>query len=263
MLSIFRQTNALLLVTLVAVLAVAGCNSNGTGVSPTRDYGLAGVVIEDANGDSAVVAVNLTVDGETFVHGTVKFSGETLPFDTVFDGLDSVYASRSLKGEFAGLSSALVERDGNRLIDSMTVVAVDSFAISSRTPAQDTLTPPWTVSLEWSGSANAETYVLASVKAAEAYTGTGYCEYVLNLANAGTFPPDAFLLPGAGEPDTGLYYLYVYAINGSPDSVLSHELLPVPLPSQEDPNVSDRNITGRFGTVMVALRDSIRVAVIQ
>ncbi len=262
MLSIFRQTNALLLVTLVALLAVAGCNSNGTGVQPTRDYGLAGVLIEDANRDSSMVAVGLTADGELFSDATVRFSGDVLPFDTAFDGLDSVYASRSLTGVYAGVSSALVEFDGNRLIDSTIFVVVDTFSITNRVPSIDTLTPPWTVSLDWSGSANAETYVMATVKATDAYSGTGYSAYALNQSTAGTIPPDPFLLPGAGDPDTGLYYLYVYALNGSPDSVLSHSFLPVPLPGQEGDNISDRDVTGRFGTVMVVHRDSIRVAVI-
>jgi hypothetical protein len=84
--------------------------------------------------------------------------------------------------------------------------------------------------------------------------------YPGTLATAGSIPPEAFGLSSGGvTPDTGWYYLYVYAYTGVPDSVTTARLLPVPLPSQLADNLTASGFTGHIGTVRVVKRDSVHV----
>ena len=98
---------------------------------------------------------------------------------------------------------------------------------------------------------------MATVKADSAYTGDGYS--LVAVGSNRTIPPEAFLRPGSSEPDTGLYYLYVYAVTGTPDSAAASALLPVPFPLDADDNIVTPNIAGTFGTVVVTMKDTIRV----
>jgi hypothetical protein len=101
---------------------------------------------------------------------------------------------------------------------------------------------------------------MAVVKCDSLYTQSGHSEYVIPMDTTGTFPNEIFTLPN-DEPDTGLYYLYVYSYVGRPDSALSANILPVPLPGQLADTVLTKDLEGRFGTIVVAAFDSIKVVV--
>ena len=120
------------------------------------------------------------------------------------------------------------------------------------------LRPGNTVTYTWSGSANAQNYVMAAVLADSVYRGYGYSEYLPNVGTSGTLPVEAFSVSPSPNMDTGLYYIYVYAVNGVPDSALTAKLLPVPLPLQFPNNISTPDLIGRIGAVQVTLLDTVR-----
>lgn len=250
----------------IAVLSAAtlvGCNS-APDENVLSDYRVDGAVIQGLDSDTTLVVVALDRDDRTRAGASVKYGGISLGFNQLASPLDSTYSLAVASGTFfAGTDVELVVRDGSTSVDSNAYDVADTFSIISRTPAIDTLTPPWSVSLDWGGASNANAYVVAAVKASEAFTGEGYSAYLFNQTTAGTVPPDAFLLPVSSEPDTGKYYFYIYAISGAPDSVLTADLLPVPLPQQLDDNITTRRARGRFGSIMVSLRDSMYVYVIR
>jgi hypothetical protein len=154
--------------------------------------------------------------------------------------------------------------DPNLFDETLTVALPADFQITEVVPANHQIEGNGSASVSWTGSARADGYVVAAVKADRAYSGLGYSNYSLTGVTAATIPPDAFLPPdGGGAPDTGLYNLYVYALTGTPDSSLSHLLLPTPLPSQLTDGDLAETVRGTWGTVVLAAKDTVRVVAIQ
>jgi hypothetical protein len=255
--------NVLAVLTAIVLLGLPGCNTSPS-KSDSSDYTVFGVLVQDMNRDSTKVLAEVRRGKDILPGATVRFGTLSLLFNSAAASTDSIYSLYVKPATlYSGHQNRLVLRNGSTTVDSLTYNVTDTFSLLSRVPNRDTLQPPWTLSLDWDGSANANTYVMAAVKASRAYTGVGYSCYALDQVTAGTIPADAFLLPGAGDLDTGKYYLYVYALSDSPDSALAHSELPVPLPSQLGNNISETNLSGRFGTIMIVRRDSIWVATVK
>jgi hypothetical protein len=143
--------------------------------------------------------------------------------------------------------------------NTFLVTIPDTFSILTVDPPNRIVTGLQSVSASWSGSANAGGYVLAAVRRPYAYTGTGYSQFVTSGNPAGTLPPDAFSLSPGPSPDTGWYYIYVYAYIGGPDSLFARSILPVPMPSNLADNVNDDPWFGQLAALVVAYRDSVHV----
>ncbi|MCH9031781.1 MAG: hypothetical protein IIB00_05925, partial [candidate division Zixibacteria bacterium] len=80
-------------------------------------------------------------------------------------------------------------------------------------------------------------YIIAMVKADEAYTNTGFAEIV--VGNSATILPDEFFFPGTNVLDTGVYYIYVYAFNGAPFIDSINDDLPTQISSLDSLVLSD------------------------
>lgn len=242
-----------------------GC-SGGT-VKPTSadEYSVEMVLIQDINTDSALAIARWERNGSALAGQTVTFGGLSLIFnDAALFPVDSVYSLRldSLT-QFAASGQTLTLVDGSRFSGSFVMAVTDTFSITDNfSPQNRLLNGLGQVSFEWTGSANADAYVMAAVKADEAYTEQGFSLWLVSTVSAGTIPPEAFALPfGDNDPDTGLYNVYAYVISGEPDSALSSRFLPVPLPSSLSDNVDRPKITGNTGTITVTLLDTVRVAI--
>jgi len=255
------RKSILLVPAFLLVLAVlSGCNSAGVNTQVTSSYRAEGGLVLDQNLDSSYVSIGFERNDSLLVSAAVWFENDSLEFNNpqvcicnAFSfGSDSVL-------RFAAASPTIIVRDEDRFVDTLSFVVVDTFSITNVVPTNHLVQGNDQVSLEWGGSANAEAYVLAAVKSSEAYSGEGFSLYSPLAATAGTIPPDAFLIEGTTQVDTGLYNIYVYALSGSPDSALTAYKLPVPLPHQLSDNISERFLDGRFGTVLVTLKDTVRV----
>lgn len=249
---------------LIGILIAIGCSGSGVGPEPIPDYRTDGALVIDPNLDasdtSVQAAVFLDEDQNVSKTGIISWAQRQLTLVSSFAGLDSVHSlvSDSTYEYPNTIQPYLIIDQSVQLVNTAFPVA-DTFSIVSVVPANHQITGNGQVSLVWTGSRQAEAFVMATVKADEAYTGEGYSLYA--AGGNQTIPPQAFLKPGTIEPDTGLYNVYVYATTGSPDSVAASALLPAPLPSPVgDPdNIAAKNIAGSFGTVVVTLLDTIRV----
>jgi len=224
--------------------------------SPTFSYRFEGALVKDLNTDSARIVVTLTRDDSTLSNAEIRFDGDSLAYSA-----DSTYYRATLPADAYPAGSYDIKiRDSSFFHDTLTTEVADSFAIGTVLPARGEKIPSESVTLTWSPSLGTNGYIMAVVKCDSLYTQSGYSEYVIPMDTTGTFPNEIFTLPN-DEPDTGLYYLYVYSYVGRPDSALSANILPVPLPGQLADNISVKDLDGRFGTIVVAVFDSIKVVV--
>lgn len=223
---------------------------------PTFSYRFEGALVKDLNTDFTHIVATLTRDDSTLPGAEIRFGGDSLAYSA-----DSTYYRAVLPaGDYPAGSYDIEIRDSSFFHDTLTTGVADSFAIGTVLPARGEKIPSESVTLTWSPSLGTNGYIMAVVKCDSLYTQSGYSEYVIPMDTTGTFPNEIFTLPN-DEPDTGLYYLYVYSYVGRPDSALSANILPVPLPGQLADTVLTKDMEGRFGTIVVAVFDSIKVVV--
>lgn len=241
-----------------------GCNSNPNADDLTGDFRIDAVLVVDLQRDTVMIAVDLRRDGARVTTAAMSIGGQTLTYDDPLFPADSVYSLRDNSAStYLGQSLSVIVSDSGRSIDTVAFAVPDTFYIpidGITLPANHLLQGGGNVTLGWTGSVGSNGYILAAVLSDTAYTGWGYS--LINDPNAGTggtIPGAAFILSDGVTTDTGLYDIYVYAINNSPDSVLSDLLLPVPLPDVLADNIAQPRLTGRFGSVVVTVRDTVRV----
>lgn len=265
-----------------------GCNGTGAGpgVGDQADYRLEGAVIQDRNTGRSIVVARLYRADTLRPAATVVFDTASLAFDDNTVRIDTMIASDSVGDTvryittvgpaddssfarwftsstlYAGDGIVLNLQNGSGFDQDFATTLVDTFSIATDgiVPQNRIVRANDVVTVDWGGSANATAYVLAAVRADTAYQGAGYSLYPAGLTTDGTIPPDAFLVDGTSNLDTGLYRIYVYSIFGAPDSALTADLLPVPLPSQLSDNIDTRELDGRFGTIMITPLDTVRVS---
>jgi len=248
----------------MSVLLITGisCNTTPTG-SGVASYRAEAVVIIDPNLSMAKkpvkVLVRFELDSAIYNGGDITFGGKTLVFNDPSLNFDSLYSFTSDSiYVYANTAQTFALKDGTKLKNSFTASIPDSFTIG-------TITDPliqnnFPINIDWNGSARAEAYVLATVKASKAYTGAGWSQFNDTQVPGGSIPPaEAFATPDSLSRDTGLYNIYVYAISGSPTPEIANRFLPVPLPGQYSDNIAQTDLTGRVSGIHVTLYDTVRV----
>ena len=248
----------LLMAAVVGLLSFA-CNSTSTGNIGGAAVTVAATVISDANHDSTKVVADLRRQGAKLTTAVVRFSADTLKFRKAGFPIDSVYSLLKSNDLYYGVGKYKLNISETNYSDSATIRLSDSATITNVVPTNRIAQGLRTVTVEWTGADSTDGYVLATTRKDSIYHGYGYSMYSTSLTTAGTIPPDAFSLSPGDQADTGWYYLYVYAYTGTPDSVLTRKLLPVPLPSQLGDNISGATLSGRIGTVVVIRHDSVHV----
>jgi hypothetical protein len=257
---IFRLGQGLLGMIGVASLLFA-CNG---GIFKPADgggaYTLAGIVSVDPNVTKTIAAADLQKDTLPAVGATVKFDGNNLTFDRAAFAVDSVFSIEwpSIIQLSSGNHTFLASDSTDLSAQAAIAVLPGAVAINNVTPANRISNGNELVKLEWSGGVGATGYVVAAVRKTQTYAGYGFSQYATS-ATATTFPREAFYQTNPNTPDTGWYYLYVYAFGGSPDSALSRVMLPVRMPSQLANNITSQAINGHVGGVMVSLHDSVHI----
>jgi hypothetical protein len=254
----YRLVLVVLMATVVGLLSFA-CNSTSTGNNGGAAVTVAATVISDANHDSTIVVADLRRQGAKFTTAVVRFSADTLMFRRAGFPIDSVYSLLKANDLYYGVGKYKLNISETNYSDSATIRLSDSATITNVVPTNRHIVGLSTVTLEWTGADSTDGYILATTLKDSVYHGYGYSAYSTTLATAGTLPLDAFSLSPSNEADTGWYYLYVYAYTGTPDSVLTRNLLPVPLPSQLGDNINGATLSGRIGTVVVLRHDSVHV----
>ncbi|MEA3297464.1 MAG: hypothetical protein U9R56_06330 [candidate division Zixibacteria bacterium] len=249
---IFRMLSALLLV----AVTLSNCNTNPSKSElPDNMYRLDGILVSDMNLYSCRAEIDFQRNDSGFANALIGFGGES------FSYVDDIYRLGSMPAiDFPTGVYDLEIEDPLGYTDSITTTVADTFSIEL-TDLTDRLNPGGAlVPIIWTGSADADGYIITAVRRYMAYSGQGFSSWASKEARNGSIPPEAFRWTAGNNLDTGWYYVHVCAYTGKPDSVLSADLLPVPLPNQPEDNIQRETLNGRFGTVVVALRDSIYVA---
>ncbi len=259
----FRQLILLALVA-ITVLGMLGCNSypSKNNITAFNDYILEGVLIKDANMSNITSAIGLTRNDTILTTATLLFGSDSLLFRHTLGLFDSVYSHQvSPDTAYPPGNYSLTVIDADKFADTLSVAVGGSFfSVITDPPNHQWRPTDGTVSIDWSGSALAQGYIMAAVKSDLAYTGAGYSVYSGEQVTAGSLRPDTAFYVNAGTVvDTGMYYIYVYAYNGSPDKQHADILLPVPIPNQRPQTIDETDIEGHFGSIVVTAFDSIHV----
>ncbi len=249
---------ALLVIIALMVAAISGCNGrSGTIVDGINDnYQISGVLIEDWNRMATRAQLSFTRNDTLVDSGLVIIGNESLTYDTSTD-VHKLTVEPS--GTYPAGTYDLILADLPDFLDTVLIDMADTFSLTISDPPNRLNPGGDVVKLDWTESPGADAYVFAAVSRHLAYTEAGYSSWA--GTSEGTVPIEAFRWSDGIAVDTGWYYLFAYAYVGSPDSAESSALLPVPLPSNIVPNIDQEPISGRFGTIVVAGRDSVHVTI--
>lgn len=239
-----------------ATVILSGCD--GTSTSPIdgdeQMYRLTGLMVKDYNLHAFRAMIDLTRNDSDRTTADVVLRSDTLPDESGVYSLEVSPAGAYQAGDY-NLSIS----DSSLLDATISAHLPDSFGIDIVDPANRINNGGAQVSIDWFGSDSADGYVVAAVPDYKAYTGPGYAAWASTGVTAGTIPPEAFRWTDGVSLDTGWYYIYVYSFSGAPDSALSRTVTPTPLPGQLADNINMDELSGRFGAVLVARRDSVHV----
>lgn len=251
-----------MLVFAVAALIVLACNGGIVGPTDGTIYHIFGLTAVDPNITKTIALVEIRRDTAISTTASVKFDGLTLAFNSAPYAGDSIYSSVwNSANQFAQGNHTLKVSDSTSLsVQQVGISLPGSVAITGITPPNRLSNGNDPVKLDWFGGSGASGFVIAAVRTNKAYTGAGYSIYATSQTTSATFPSDAFYQTSPTTPDTGWYYLYVYAYTGAPDSIFAEAALPVGFPSQLADNVAFQHLRGHVGIVRLAVRDSVRIA---
>lgn len=258
-----RNTGILLILALAAVpvlLELPGCDSAKL-VRPRIDnmYTIEGALIKEPNRNASIAVVRLEQDSVTAEAAEVIVANDTLAIDAVSFPESAYVAELGPADSLLAGNARVVVRDGSTFLDSLFSRVPGNFSITAVSP--QLVGPGDNVTVQWTGSPNSEGYVVAAVKQDSIFQGVGWSQFVDFNATQATINDSAFIrttFQGA-EPNPGIYYIYVYAFTGSPDSALSARSLPVPFPAQLEDNIETRELNGHIGSVVVSRFGTVEV----
>lgn len=253
---------AILLLTFV----LSGCNSKGTGpgIDNDADYSIRGTFVQNVNlelgTDYSDIPVQIFKNTEKLTTAVTSFNSIPMVYALHSNIDDSVYdySFRPIDYLNAG-SYNIIFTDSSIFSGTVPVTVIDSFIFDNPPDTTVPNTNGTSIEYSWLSAANIHGYVIAVVLDGREYTGVGYSSYVTSLSTSVTVPPDAFRMNQFNALDTGWYHIYIYGYTGSPDSMLTSKLLPVPFPSQLADNIAQKSIQGRFGSVTVARKTMLHV----
>ncbi len=253
-----KDIPALLTVVVVAIATMLGCDGqSGTGGAQAEaEYQIRGVLLEDWNRMATRAELVVSRNDTLFDSALVWIGSQSLSHDSA---ADSYRLTVEPSGTFPRGTYGLVLADLPEFMDTVLIDIADTFSLTVSDPPNRLNPGGDQVTLSWTGSPGVDAYAVASVPRHLAYTGAGYSGWV--GSTEGTIPISAFRWSNGIALDTGWYYVFAYAYVGAPDSATSAGLLPVPLPSDRTDNIDQEPISGRFGTIVVADRDSVYVTV--
>ncbi len=243
------------------ILSIFGCESSPTsnGGSTDADYRFDGTLIKDLNLNNTKIAANLEKYDSSLTSAVVTFSTDTLSYNDVNAIVDSIYTlDFDFSNKYPSGNYNLTIEDNDLFSQTISVAVGDTFSINSIVPTTGQWRPTdGAVVVSWNGSENVDGFIVAVVKADEAYQGSGYSAYSTSMVTSESILPDVFYT--SNVLDTGLYKIFVYGYSGVVDRSLANLLLPTSLPDQLADNITSADLTGHFGSIVVSASETLRV----
>jgi|GEM_PF-654095 len=248
-----KKTRLFPIILVLITLAVNwGCGGGGvTDGNGTSQYLLYGGLVKNLDLGTVVTAVEMQRDDSLYGGAALSIGSDTLIYESNYlayfletDVLETPSGAYNLKAF-----------DSSSLNEQIPFSVPGDFEITSiQLPDNRVNNGGDPVPLAWSLSLNSNGYFFSVVHKDSAYVTAGYSEFVTTGTASATVPRNAFQL--YTELDTGWYYVYVCSYHGSPASDFN---LPTLIPDGFTDNISKIRLNGRFGTIVVAPRDSIHV----
>jgi len=230
-----------------------GCEAaNVTPPDALSEYTLAYTAVKNLDLNTAQTTARAIRKDGTAIDGPVTLDGSSMDYNSI---------AKEFSRSYANANALLAIAHNVRLSDKGVEIASFSSSVASNFSITD-ITPPsriyagGSVTVEWTFTPAIDGYVLAAVKANQTYQDKGFAQFVGLATTTASLPPDAFL-DSTGVLDSGLYYIYVLAYSGAPAPRAG--AYPTVLPSGFTNNLNSTKVTGRYGSAVVALHDSIQV----
>ncbi|MEZ5360631.1 MAG: hypothetical protein R3F48_17595 [Candidatus Zixiibacteriota bacterium] len=243
-----KKTVLFVIPILALILGLVGCGGDLTGGGTKDTYVVYATLVKNVQTDTARIDVLLTRNGDTITTATVALNNDTLETNTI--GYYQTYGAGTIPVN-AVYTLSLVD---STLLDRAISIRLAGAPIITNTGFRFYTGSAEAVS--WTGGANADGFILATMPPASASVDTGYSAYV--AVNNGTIPSEAFEL-GVNDRIIGMHMIYVAAYNGAP---IANTFIPFDLPKLLIPgdNISGSNISGRAAGIVIGLPDSISVS---
>ncbi|HOP07705.1 MAG TPA: hypothetical protein PLF13_10490 [candidate division Zixibacteria bacterium] len=254
----FTRIDILAVMALVVLALIAGCHSTSLMSETESSYNFFGASVRSLWMDAAAVRVLISSNDSTYSDGSVRFSGDSLHYSN-----DAYWRFYYSADSISTGVNTVIFSDGVDFLDTVfTVVPGDVTDTVTGLPDNRVNPAGDVVTVDFTSAENAEGYVLAVALKDSLYTGFGFSQWISTQVTSATIPREAFRVSGALDPDTGWYYVYIYAYTDSPDSTVTHSMLPMPLPGNLSDNIADERFKGRFGSLVVSAPDSVHVVVL-
>lgn len=246
------------LVVLASVMMFFGCNGAATDPNaPTTAYITQSYLVRDLNLNRSFVRSSFSRADSTIPSGPVSYDSAAIGFVAPNSIFQQEFFSA---GAITSGPHQLSLMDTNAVISNLNITMPDTIGIFyPDSVAPYTGASNLSITIDQT-SGNATGLIVATVKASEAYTGSGHAEFVLFGSAIANIPPSVFRDPITNALDTGLYYLFVYAYTGAPRLDVVTNDLPTILPDTGfGPNVAEALLSGNSGALVISERDSVFV----
>lgn len=247
--SMEKKTILLVLPLMTLILGLVGCGGNLTGNNTDKNYYVINaILVKNVGTDSARIDVLLTRNKDTITSAVVTLNNDTLEtnstgyYQNYGTGLVPVDTTYTL----SIIDSTLLDRDISIRLAGTPVINSPTFRFYTGSAE----------AVSWTGGANADGFILATVPPDSASVDTGYSAYTALVS--GTIPSSAFE-QGINDRIIGMHMIYVAAYNGAP---IADNFIPFDLPSIDVPgdNVAGNTVSGRTAGIVIGLPDSISVS---
>jgi len=251
---IYNMKQIIALFTVLLLILGAGCSDSVRMTTNDHTYLIYGGIAKNESNDSIDISIYLERDSSAYNGAMIYIDDYQLPYDPAL-GLYQLTLDSAEALVHGGYT--LTVSDGDFFEYSFEDSIPASTVISEIALNEDRINAGGVpVQIGWDLAPGTDGYLFTAVVKDSLYTYHGYTEFVENGFNLVNVPPDAFRL--SGELDTGWYYVYVYSYTGSP---VTDRNIPGPLIDGFLQNISETEISGMFGALVVSPYDSIHVTI--
>lgn len=245
-----KRIIALLISSSLAALILSGCSGNLTTSSTSGStYRLDAILVKDMLTENARIDVSLEKNGSTYTGAdSVKLSTFKL-----LKGTSSYYRDLAADLILPAHTYTLSIYDAN-LYYSAAITVPGAFTFSVTAPANHQPYVSGAVSVEWSVSAYANGYILATVPPSGALASSSYI-----TGQSASIPATYFQYSGSPTTDS-VFHIYMGAYWGAP---ISSTAIPFNMPIASVPadnvSVTSLSLTGRIASIVIPVYDSVFV----
>lgn len=189
---------------------VLSCDTRGSVDTRTREtasFSVDMTVVKDYSAGTNIVDIYFDRDGVQFSDATITLDGRVIP--SIGGGLYSI--DSPVFPISSGLNQVTFESPDDGYSKSVTFEMPDSFAVTTVNPRYNSNADDVTV--RWSASGGATSYILAVATGDYYEDGTVPLRMILPASNTLFVVPDSTFEDFYGDPIYAVYYIYLIAFN--------------------------------------------------